>query len=331
MDIPRSISERLSFVPWWRSLLAAYYDQQRTLAEGGGQPWSLPAGERDELVIAAFSTRAFGASGQAKVTASIKWCNDAHYRSSSNGAKIRAMIIGGLTNEEIAPHFATAAENIEMYSRLFFDIRECLKFPHWMDSFLRLESVNMIGGTNDTNEVTWLTMSYHLGHEIADHAMSGRLPFLSAQDLAAIYNKICDMVAGQAFMHVVSNTVLHSGGRAVDLERHLQILDINKRAGAGGGGNGSGSPHTSQGMDVVEWMVEAADRGVFDPGIWNEVRGATGITRKVIEMENPQVAALPPSTRMPLGVVERQRLLDSIMPRTKLSCKRPNQSAILRS
>lgn len=329
MQVPRSISDRLSFVPWWRIMLATYYKQQMDAAAGRGESWCLPPDENDELVIAAYSLKAFCACGKPEVTKAMRWCNDAHYQSSSNGAKIRAMIIGGMTDEQIAPHFATVPGNIAMYAQLFFDIRECLKLPHWMDTFLRLEKSEIVSGSSDVNEVTWLSMSYHLGQEIADHAMSGRLPFLSAQDLSTVCNKITDMVAGQAFMHVVSNTVVHGSGRAVDLERHLQVLDLQNREGASGFGRGGDSSSNGR-MDVVDWMLEAAvERKIFDPGMWNEVRGATGVTRKIIEMETPEAAALPPSTRMSLGLVQKTRLMDSMRPTRKLPCKRPGQSATL--
>jgi hypothetical protein len=327
MQVPRSVNERLSFVPWWRIMLATYYKQQMDMAAGKNQPWSLPVNESDELVIAAYALKAFCACGKPELTRAMRWCNDAHYRSSSNGAKIRAMIVGGMTDEQIAPHFATVPENIAMYASLFFDIRECLRLPHWMDTFLRLENPNMISGSSDTNEVTWLSMSYHLGQDVADHAMSGRLPYLNAQDLSIICNKICDIIAGQAFVHVVSNNVIHGGGRAVDLERYLQILDIKNREGGPGHAGGNSTPGAK--VDVVEWMLEAAERKIFDSAKWNEVRGATGLTRKIIDMEMPEMAYLPPSTRMSLGPVQKKRIMDSMMPARKLPCKRTGRSVTL--
>ncbi len=330
MFVPRSIGDGLTYVPWWRSMLANYYDQQRLVALAKNEPYSLPRGETDALVIHAYSRLAFGACETKEATSDILWCSDAHHRAKGSGAKIRAMVVAGLTNEEIARCFGTTPHRIDIYLKLFFEIRECLPLSHWMDTFLRLEADNIISSTSDTNEIMWLVVGYHLGREILDHVIAGRLPFLSAEALAPICGKTCDMFSGLAFLHMVSNTIKEPNGRAVDLERYIQILDISAR-NTGGGGNGRqvGGGGGGGNTDVVEWMLEAAnERHIFDPGIWNEVRGASGSPGRIVDVGGELIEA-PQPARMMLGAVQRKRLFDSLIPETKPPCKRSPRSVSL--
>lgn len=318
MLLPRSIRECLTFVPWWRSLLSVCYSHQRKKAETSNVPWSLPQGESDLLVAELFSFHSFAACSTREMTSDVRWCVNTHHKVPQLGAKIRAMVVAGMKDEEIAPKFATTPARIALYVALFFDIRECLQLRHWMDTFLRPETPNIISGGSETNEVLWLTVAYHLGREILDHVTTGNLPFLTSDQLADICGSTCDMISGQAFMHTITNTMLHAEGRPVDLERHLRVLDIRSKADRSKGGDVS----SEGGMEADEWFVEAAnERKIFDPGRWNMVKGVSEGSSLASETSSGASRNIP--LEVIPGSTSRRKLLDSVFSPAKPSCKTP--------
>jgi hypothetical protein len=294
-----------------------HYLSLKRAAEAKRQPWNLPESESDWMIKQFFSFKVYGHACDPETTAMMRWCSSTHYRTPPIGGKIRAMVISGMSDDEIARHFATTPQNIAIYIGLFFDIRECLSLHFWMDSFLR-PGVGMAAvNTQESAELVWMMVAHHMTREALFHVMSGRIGHLPEEERREFWEMARGMLTGQAFLHMVDTVVINPNGRAVDLERSLQLLDSEARASASGGsGRGTGSKmSTGGGTDVTDWLLEAGDeRRIFDPAIWFEVKGGPPRTAPVIDLIEKTDGSFGQETSLTpaLGVMERKRRMTAL-------------------
>ena len=306
---PRSVSECMSYQPWWRSLVVTHYFARHRAGEANRKAWSIPASEDDWLVKQYFAFRAYGSAKDAELTKALRWCHNMHYVASPVAGKLRAMLVAGMNDDEIAPHFATTAANISLYCALFFDIRQCLHLKMWMESFLRPPPGVTAANDQESAELLWMSVAYRMGRGPMFHVMSGTIACLQEDERREFWEKTRSMINGNAFLHVVDMTVSHQNGRAVDLERSLQMIEAESRATNGGGG--SRTPLGGGGTDVSDWLREAGDeRRIFDPGMWFAIKNGVSAEppRPTIEMvEQPGGTFVPEDHGPELGDREMKR------------------------
>lgn len=310
-EIPRSIQDSLDFCPWWRSMVIQYYLQCHKDATQRGEIWSMPEAEKDPVVLQMFSFKAYGTCSSREVANAMRWSDSTHHNSPPNARKIRSLVLAGASDDEIARAFATTPITIAAYLAVFFDIRSCLEHRYWMSSFLTPEDGKAVANNGMTMEFIELAAAYRIGRYELDKILLGEIAFLEKDDLESFGQKTVGMVTGQAFVHMLGNTIVHPEGRPAELERFLQICDINSKA------KGAGQADTTEGgTDAVSWLMEASERGVFDPGMWNEALGAKPAPPTLDVSRNGDVSL--PSIKTgrllpPIGSNARQRLLKSLI------------------
>lgn len=260
-DIPiRNVEEGLDYLPWWRSYLSNLYHREYQRLSNSGQAFSLPTEENDQLLIDHFMFKTFGVCNDSRMTKAMRWCERNHKNSVKNMAKIRAMLVAGCSDTEIAAKFFTCPEYIAIYAKLFFDIRPCLDSSLWMDTFIRPEIPNLINNDVELEEMIWLSFGYNKGPALLDVIMSGRIAYLSIDESDEFWQIARSVVTAQGLMHALGNLMDNICGRSTEWERSLALRDSENKKLL----NQDALPNTSSWSG---WMNEAIDSGIFTKDI----------------------------------------------------------------
>jgi hypothetical protein len=264
--ISRSIEEGLDYLPWWRSLLSNVYLHEFQERSKSGQEFAFPTSEKDQLVLNYFMFKAYGVCSDSRMTRALQWCEKGHMFSQKNMAKVRAMVVAGCSDDDIAAKFFTSPAYIAIYVKLFFDIRDCLASPTWMDTFIKPETPDVISSKDDLEEVIWLSFGFHKGPVLLDLMLSGKMAYLSPDESDEFWQVARSAVTAQGVTHALGNLIENICGRSTEWERSLSIRNAENEKLL----KEQDLPSTGSWGD---WMNEAMDAGIFAPEIQAGIKG----------------------------------------------------------
>lgn len=298
-SVIRRVEDGLDYQPWWRGLLANHYSQEYQKAENEGRGFVFPEEETDNYVIQFFMFKTFGFCRDQETTQSMRWCDRNQKGSDGNMAKIRAMIVSGMTDAEIAQKFFTFPSNITAYVNLFFDIRNCLSSPYWMDTFLKPESIDLVANDFELRELVWLSFGYQKGPDLLDVLLSGKVDYLSKEESDAFFAVTRSAITSAGLMHVIGNLMKNVCGRSTEWERSLAIRAME-------------SQRTELDKpDAQKWKVwfdGACEKEVFDADTAVGIRGGE---RAFLDAAGQMVTVIPPKTLTSTGNTISRSLISS--------------------
>jgi len=120
--LPRTLSESGGVFPDWRYQQAYLYDY----ATQASQNYSILNDEDDDLVVKLYAFLRYSSCGNEKMDRYISYALDAEEENGTFGvaSRIKSYVCAGLSVAEIARRCGCSSETIEVYEKLFFDIRD---------------------------------------------------------------------------------------------------------------------------------------------------------------------------------------------------------------
>lgn len=222
--LPRSLHESPAYDPAWRYLQVEQYLHSRNEASRDASPFALPSHERDSLVRAYFKFRTGALTPMLAVCQYAQACHDSNARTSA-ASRIKAMALAGLPAAEIARRLHTCVENIETFTRLFFDVGEYLGDRTALAMILA--PVLQESSAGNSRERIWLLAALHLGIKGLEYVMDQRVT-LSTTEQQEISDAIHSILAEQTLQYAFSLRSKADGGAQV-MHAYHKSLEVRAR------------------------------------------------------------------------------------------------------
>lgn len=254
--ITRSLEEGSDFSPDWRQQVVATYLKEHAAA-GGTQSWERLLGNECDVLIRQTVRYHLGSSLIPEAVRYALGCQQ-HNNVTGMASNIRAMAMAGLTYAQIAKETKTSRRNIFVFCRLYFDIERYIDNEAWLESLLRRD---FSGGESQvrTRDRRLLRSAFHKG---LDGVVSLLTPRQSRtpEEIVELSDQIRYAVAARAMEYVedLNDEGIQPG--AEDFSRHLMVSAASARGFVP-------EDQGHEGMSVVAWLIEAAERNIFKPEI----------------------------------------------------------------
>lgn len=264
VPITRSLEEGSDYSPDWRSCVVA--ECLKTHAATGASSEVLLKGERDVGIRQVIRHHL----GSSLIPEAVRYALGCQQHNGMTGiaSNIRAMALAGLTYDQMAKEVVTSRRNIFVFCRLYFDIERYINNETWLESLLRRD---FCGGENQakSRERRLLKSAFHKGLDGVAHLLSPRQS-RTTEEIQELSDQVRYAVAARAMEYIED---LNDGGVPPgpdDFNRHLMVSAAAAR-------NPVSEDRGHEGMSMVDWLVEAAQRNLFIPEV-NELALTLGQT-----------------------------------------------------
>ncbi len=252
--ITRSLEEGSDYSPDWRSRVVA--ECLKTHAATGASSEELLKGERD-VVIRQVVRYHLGSSLVPEAVRYALGCQQ-HNNLTGMASNIRAMALAGMTYDQMAKEVVTSRRNIFVFCRMYFDIERYIHNELWLESLLRRD---FCGGENQakSRERRLLKSAFHKGLDGVVHLLSARQS-RTPEEILELSDQVRYAVAARAMEYIED---LNDGGLPPgpdDFNRHLMVSAAATK-------NPVQEDRDHEGMTMLAWLVEAAEREIFLPEV----------------------------------------------------------------
>jgi hypothetical protein len=254
--ITRSLEEGSDYSPDWRHQVVAEYLRKHA-ANGGSQTWEQLLSEERDVVIRQVVRYHLGSSLIPEAVRYALGCQQ-HNDLTGMASNIRAMAMAGCTYDQIANEVDASRRNIFVFCRLHFDVERYIHNESWLESLLRRD---LCGGESQarSRERRLLRSAFHKGLNGVISQLAPRQS-RTPEEIQELGDQVRYAVAARAMEYI---EILNESGTPLgpeDFNRHAMISASADR-------NPMARDQNQQGMEMVAWLVEAAEREIFLPAV----------------------------------------------------------------
>lgn len=219
--LPRNLKESGAVTPDWRYQQAVLY-----VEAAENQDYNLLELEDDILVIRLYAFMRHGTSGSTQLDAGIRYAIDAESCASDFGVgtRIKGYVMAGLSEEEIAERTGCDVESVDIFEKLFFDVREKRTCRDYMVSLALPMVVDRSENPAKRRERSLLYNSVAFGAEGLESALSRTVDITEA-GLEKQEMHLRALVQGLAFDFLVMNKI-KGNPQPENFERYINYLQV---------------------------------------------------------------------------------------------------------
>jgi len=225
MQYSRNFSIDPNYCPNWRSLQAREYAS--AFLDANEETFVIPESEDDDDVVAYYAYL----TTEETDSIPIKYAHSCNETDSIRGfgTAIKSMLLGGLTQDQIAEEMGTSQDNVEMYIKLFFDIEAYLGNKFILSSiispFIKKQEIDEAKKQSGL----WMSISLAFGWDKAKRILQRDIS-MPKKDVEFFLDQMRSAIDMQA---AEFSLLARSGyaARPCDFERFIAKLSIEQAAG----------------------------------------------------------------------------------------------------